>query len=339
MAHLWKRGNYMRPKNAPTFSAFRFFPINFLVILTCLSILDACTPKATVNAPNNPSVSIIETDKILFFTQPAWNPDGKSIAVVGATTCQGTCPYSIYAVDPQSGHTWQLVNKTAMNPVWTPDGRLSFYFEAPDPPLGMGIYITSLSSFSPLLFQKNIESVVWSSDARFAAIVENRYDKTTNLVQSSLEVIIMETNENVQIFKTPWAQSAAIGSVNWLPNGDSLVFTTGWFSGGNTGENHLYAIQSDGSQLQLIGKGIDGIGDAGWMNNNQWLYITFGSKGSLAFLNIQNDCLINTDIDGINGSSISPDGTKLAFTHYGNLGIIDFKRLLGENFEKLSCNK
>ena len=99
------------------------------------------------------------------------------------------------------------------------------------------------------------------------------------MLQSYLEVINLEFNENKPIFETPWAQSAAIGSVNWTPKGDALVFTTGWFSGGNTGENHLYTIQPDGSQMQSIGKGIDGIGDAGWMINNQWLYITFGKKG------------------------------------------------------------
>ena len=121
----------MRPKNAVTCLASRFFPINLLVVLTGFIILGACSSKATPNAPKDPAVSIIETDEELFFTQPAWNPYGTSIAVVGATTCQGMCPYSIYAIDPQNGHTWQLVNKTAMNPTWTPDGRLSFYYEAP----------------------------------------------------------------------------------------------------------------------------------------------------------------------------------------------------------------
>jgi hypothetical protein len=329
----------MTKQNRENEVPFRYLPIILFVTITCFLFLDACTLKATTNTPNDPSVSIIETDENLFLSQPAWNPNGKSIAVVGATTCQGMCPYSIYAVDPENGHTWQLFNKTAMNPIWTPDGRLSFYFEAPDPPSGMGIYITGLTSFNPVLFQKNVESVAWSSDGRFAAIVENSYDKTTNLLKSYLEIIQLESTEKSQIFETPWAQSAAIGSVNWTPKGEALVFTTGWFSGGNTGENHLYTIQSDGSHLHSIGKGIDGIGDAGWMINNQWLYITFGTKGALAFLNIQNDCVINTDIDGVDESSISPDGTKLAFTHYGTLGIVDLKKLLGQNFEKLLCLK
>jgi Tol biopolymer transport system component len=318
----------------------RYMIIIFYIALISVFLLNACTSKMVVNELMDPAVSFIRTDMTLFFTQPAWNPNGKSIAVVGATICQGMCPYSIYAVDPLNGHTWQLVNKTAMEPSWTSDGRLSFYYEAPDPPSGMGIYITTLPSFNPVLFQKNIVSVAWSPDGKLAAIVESRYDKTTNLLQSHLEVTDLESAENKQIFETPWAQSTAIGSVNWSSNGDTLVFTTGWSSsGGNTGENHLYTIQSDGSQLRSHGNGIDGIKNAGWMINNPWLYITFGTKEALAFLNIQNDYVINSDIDGIDESNLSPDGTKLAFTHDGALAIIDLKKLLGQNFEKLSYSK
>lgn len=317
----------------------RYLAIYLIIVVSCVFFLDACTSNPATNAPTDPALALIKTDKVLFFIQPAWNPNGKFIAVVGVTNCPDMCPYNIYAVDPKNGHTWKLVNKTAMDPVWTSDGRLGFFYEAPDPTSGGGIYITGLASFSPVLFQNNVESVAWSPDGRFTAIVESRYDKTTNLVQSYLEVTSLQSNENKQIFETPWAQSAAIGSVNWPPKGDTLVFTTGWYSGGNTGENHLYTVQSDGSQLHAHDDGIYGIGDAGWMNNNQWLYITNGIQGALAFLNIQNDCVINTDINGIDKSSISPDGNQLAFTHNGALGLVDFKKLLGQNFEKLSCPK
>lgn len=302
-----------------------------LTILLCAIFLAACGMPPEL--PIDRATTMIKPDMDLQFKDPAWNPTGGYVAIMGSP-CGNLCPSQIYKVDPTNGHTSLLFDLPIEYLAWTPNGMLGFHWGTQDNI--ESILVTPVTKYNPVLIDRG-RIASWSPDGKYVAIFNDPYDSATNTYRSYLEIENLQTRETKAVYQIPSSAGGSINSIMWSSKGDKLVFTAWWSLGDNVVENHLYVTQSDGSNLNSYADSYDAKNDAGWMLDENWLYFVYGKDKELAFENIEYDCTMYTGITGIDDISISPDRTKFAFTHDGKLGIIDLEILLGSNFQWLGC--
>jgi Tol biopolymer transport system component len=300
-------------------------------IFLCTIFLAACGMPPEL--PTGRAITMIKPDMDLQFTNPTWNPIEDYVAIMGSS-CENRCPSRIYKVDPRNGHTSLLFDLPLDYLAWTPNGMLGFHWETQDNI--ESIFVTPITKYNPILIDRG-RIASWSPDGKHVAIFNDSYDSTTNTHRSYLEIVNLQTRETKVIYQIPSSGGGVISSIMWSSEGDKLVFTTGWSLGVNVEENHLYVIQSDGSNLQSFADSFNAKSYSGWMLDENWLYFVYGKDKELAFENIEYDCQMLTGITGIDDISISHDRTKFAFTQDGKLGIIDIDILLGPDYQMLGC--
>jgi Tol biopolymer transport system component len=312
----------------------RIFTIYFIFVVGFF-LLGACVKGESISSTlSNPAISKVKTDMDLYFLQPVWHPNGDYVAIVGVNKCKGNCPSSIYGLQPSTGHVWEILHIQDINPIWTPDGLLSFWGDSQEN--GAGIYVSPITNYDPSFFHKG-STVSWSSSGKYASVYNIRDDNYTDIFNYNLEIIDLQSKKDTFVFPPPSTKGGAEGSMQWSTNSDQLAFVI-IFHVNDISESRLYTVQPDGSNLHSYAADYGEKNSAGWIKNDQWIFFVFGEEKTLAFVNVEEDCVVTSAISGIDNLALSPDQSKFVFTHYGDVWLIDTKILLGPNFEGLTCD-
>ena len=259
--------------------------------------------------------------------QPAWSPDGKTIAFFGYRDGG----YDIWAVSPDGSNQRKLTwgNFDDREPAWSHDGtKLAFSSDRGDP-LG--------SDYN-----------IWVLDLRTGVLREMTNDPGTDTMPSfspdDKEIAFISTRENSQ---SVWAVSVADGAQRRVTDPKIKADAPSW---GPSGQIVYHAAGAGQSRLELAGAPLTGNENAfgfrvSWISPDEFFYV---SDGRIRRRSITGDFMKPVEFTatlqvtrpqyahrkrdftyiaprpvlGIVSPQISPDGTKIAFAAIGDIYVM-----------------
>ena len=276
----------------------------------------------------------------LDFRDPHWHPNNNSLIVTGWRACPDVCATSIYDLNINDGEVRKLIQENDVAvPTWLPNGQsIGFSWSTSE---ASGIFTTTVDNHAvPEFFRKGL-TASWSHDGKYVAITGERViDNLNQTLVAYVQIIDLMTNKEAVVFETPVSASAMTTLASWQDDSERLAFVATWWNGSQdqTVEEHLYTVGSDGTNLRTNIAGLQRPRSPGWLPGGNWLFVSYGSDARLGFVNIDQDCLMATDIIGVNSPAISPDGERLAFERDSKIYLIDLAALLGTSHQKLKCS-
>ena len=277
--------------------------------------------------PSTGGVAKRITDLFNDARQPAWSPDGKTIAFFGYR--EGG--YDLWAVSPDGSNQRKLTwgNFDDREPAWSHDGtKVAFSSDRGDP-LG--------SDYN-----------IWVLDLRTGALSQMTNDPGTDTMPSfspdDKEIAFISTRENSQ---SVWAVSMADGMARRMTDAKTRADAPSW---GPSGQIVYHATSEGQSRLELLGAPLTGNENAfgfrvSWISPAEFFYV---SDGRIRRRRVEGDVMKPVEFTatlqvtrpqyshrkrdftstaprpvlGIVAPQISPDGTRVAFAAIGDIYVM-----------------
>ena len=203
---------------------------------------------------------------------PAWSPDGSTIAFVSYR--DGSAP-EIYTMNADGGSQARLTANAAWDgtPAWSPDGATIAFASDRD---GDGdIYVMRADGTNPLNLIANGDrgsekDPAWSPDGSRIAFTSDR--------EGNAEVYVMNADGSGLARLT--ASGAWDGTPAWSPDGSRIAFRSN-----RDGNNEIYVMNADGSDQRRLTTDPGNDSDPAWSPD--------GAR--IVFSNGNDVCLMNAD--------------------------------------------
>jgi Tol biopolymer transport system component len=250
------------------------------------------------------SIYLISTDSgaapallLSGYIQPSWSPDGSALALVatGPPLTEYFPPtQALFLADADGGNARQLAGldwPIIGAALWSPDGSNILFMRAKILPSTAWIEHIPVSGGSDNIYSSSFVPPSWSHDGALVA----------TCCSDGFDLLDPETGAIVRNLAGTWPQFSpvnddiafrdGVGHIHlihsdgtadrdlmvdgypriWSPDGKRFAF------GGNDG---MYMIDADGSNLSRIGPLNVEVGDVAWSADGQWLaYVTHASTG------------------------------------------------------------
>jgi TolB protein len=190
---------------------------------------------------------------------PAWSPDGRQLAFVGAADWRAddsirewSAKRDIFVVDADGQNLRSITSQVGSdnNPAWSPDGRSIAFAAHREAHAWAEIYVMNadgsnprrLTFNSPGKFEECCDDNFprWSPDGRWISFVSKRDGN------SELYKMRPDGTEQTRLTRHPGFDAYA----SWSPSGQFLVFT---HRTERTGFGSLFIMRADGSDLRPVG--------------------------------------------------------------------------------------
>ena len=206
------------------------------------------------------------------------------------------------------------------NPKWSPNSLKIAYVKSDDNDTSQ-IYIKYLNNETESKItnhEKGIKDFAWSNDGKFFSF------SSFNEYESDWKIDIPGKEEGVDYSWT--SDPNVVTSMHWKSDGEGEH---------ESGENHLYLVDSDGGPAVKISDwGNDYVSDLQWMDNTNILFTGNSSLNDLVppwqqtaifVLNTKNKELskISPETGVFTSPKVSKDGKKIVFIGHPNLEYID----------------
>ena len=206
------------------------------------------------------------------------------------------------------------------NPKWSPNSLKIAYVKSDDNDTSQ-IYIKYLNNETESKItnhEKGIKDFAWSNDGKFFSF------SSFNEYESDWKIDIPGKEEGVDYSWT--SDPNVVTSMHWKSDGEGEH---------ESGENHLYLVDSDGGPaVQISDWGNDYVSDLQWIDNANILFTGNSSLNDLApswqqtaifVLNTKNKELskISPETGVFTSPKVSKDGKKIVFIGHPNLEYID----------------
>jgi dipeptidyl-peptidase-4 len=229
-----------------------------------------------------------------------WSPDGK---------------YLSYTVQPKPGRTMPLPNYSGEFVAAPPFPRSV----AGDQPEDAQVYVVESSGDAPAKLMdigKNsrpARNPEWSPDSKKLIVVS----QSPNFKSQDIRVVDVATAKSIVVFHQTDDRWVEIADAGWDQKGARL-----WFTSDQTGFQHLYVVNADGTNLRQITKGSWEVHNDTFSHQPQWIgqYIYFSSTekstAERQLYRIDADGNGNPELlsnhEGLNIAWVSDDGQKRA---------------------------
>ena len=206
---------------------------------------------------------------LLFQTEPAWSPDGSTIAF--ASKRGGTS--DLYAMSADGSGTRRLTSTKDDDgqPAWSPDGeRIVFARGVPGRLFVMGADGTGVRRLTN--GEADETEPAWSPDGRWIAYA--RRDPGSSIRE--LWLVRPDGSRRRALTKLGGVAQAP----SWSPDGRRIVFSA------NVGENHfdIYTVAADGKDVRLVTSGEDSFEPA-WSPDGKT--IAFSEAGAIVAIDVE----------------------------------------------------
>jgi len=181
-------------------------------------------------------------------SQPAWSPDGATIAFASLHNESS----QIYIVDSKGGKPAQLTFDYSNDfPIWLPDGK-RIAFRTTD---RQGLWWwrildrenNQISQYSEPSYDFFFQTPAWSPDGQYLAYMSLVEQKQRNDGASQIHVKRMDsTQDDIALTNDTWANI----SPTWSPDSSKIAFLSE--RDGNYNLFALYVINRDGTNIQQI---------------------------------------------------------------------------------------
>ena len=186
-----------------------------------------------------------------FDGQPAWSPDGESIAFTSMRSGES----HIYVIDADGMHPVQLTTDLQNDlPVWLPDGK-QIAFRTTD---GQGLWwwrninldTNDISQLTEPSYDFFFQKQIWSPDGKEIAYMSLVEQSARNDGSSQIHIRQVDGSADRVITDNLWANINPV----WSPDGERLAFLSEMH--GEYNVFALYVIGADGSNLYQISEPI-----------------------------------------------------------------------------------
>jgi len=261
--------------------------------------------------------------------QARWSPDGRRIAYWGADDAGQRDIYTV-AADGSKESIVTVTNDTALDwsPAWSPDGKWLYF--ASDRNGTMSIWRVAIDSTSgrrrgePQMVSAPAASVGWlsvASDGRSLCF------ETTATTNSLVMARVDPATETVTIAGKPvFDGSLQFRLASISPDASMVAFTT-------DGQEDLFVMRSDGSDLRQLTNDIDRDRGASWSPNGEQIVFYSSRSGRYQIWAIRPDGSELTQLSNLPAGNLptfpvlSPDGRQLAATATNGSWIADLTKI------------
>ena len=225
------------------------------------------------------------TPQGLFFqTEPAWSPDGSTIAF--ASKRSGS--FDLYAVNADGSGTRRLTSTTVDDgqPTWSPDGERIAFTRGTS---GRIFVMAADGSGARRLTGEEVDEAepAWSPDGRFIAYSR----KAPGSSVRELWLVRPDGSERRRLTRLGGVAQAPA----WSPDGERIVFSA------NVDNAHfdIYEVGADGKDVRAVTSGDDSF-EPSWSPDGT---IAFSSGGAISTIDIETgEELVLTDPDNNDSS-------------------------------------
>lgn len=261
--------------------------------------------------------------------QARWSPDGRRIAYWGADNAGRRDIYTV-AADGAKESIVAVTNDTALDwsPAWSPDGKWLYF--ASDRNGTMSIWRVAIDSTSgrsrgePQMVSAPAASVGWlsmASDGR--SLCFETTAKTNSLVTARVDAM----TEAVTLSDKPVLDgSLQIRLASISPDASTIAFTT-------DGQEDLFVMRSDGSELRQLTNDIDRDRGPSWSSNGEQIVFYSSRSGNYQIWAIRPDGSELRQLSNVVAAHLpffpllSPGGKQLAATTSTGAWIADLTKL------------
>ena len=207
---------------------------------------------------------------LLFQTEPAWSPDGSTIAF--ASKRSGT--FDLYAMNADGSGTQPLTSTKDDDgqPDWSPDGKRIVFARGTPSRL---FVMDADGAGARRITEEEVDETepAWSPDGRLIAYV--RRDPG-----SSIRELWLVRPDGSQ--RRPLTRLSGVAQApSWSPDGRRIVFSA------DVGENRfdIYTVGADGKDVQLVTSGEDAF-EPDWSPDGKT--IAFSEAGAIVAIDVEN---------------------------------------------------
>ncbi len=207
-----------------------------------------------------------KVDRNVWAGDPAWSPDGRTIAF---DQCCTNGKRQIYLMNRSGGdiHPVTTLADGATQPAWSPDGvQLAFTANTHYPPNTIDVVDADGRDLRTVTSGRDDGDPAWSPNSRWIAFVRTNSSGSA----ATLELVRPNGADVHSVVDLP----GVTADPTWSPDGEWIAFE--W---NDLGGDNIYEVHPNGTGLRRLTSALDGAEDPAFSPDGSWIAFASGGGG------------------------------------------------------------